>query len=123
MPTPKVPPADNSHDFDILKSWKTHSTDGVDAKTGEVITPARWPHIGLLARLHLGIDATSCQAERNFSALSALLSDQRGGLSPRKVEMMMLLKLNQHLIPGLKYVLREVVDLQKATAGNVVSLE
>ena len=39
--------------------------------------------------------------------------------------MIMLLKLNpQHLIPGLKYVVREVVDLQKATAGgNVVSLE
>ena len=39
--------------------------------------------------------ATSCQAERNFSALSALLGDLQSNLGRRKVEMMMLLKLNQ----------------------------
>ena len=41
----------------------------------------------------------------------------------RKVEMMMLLKLNQQLIPGLADVLQQVADLKDATAaGNVVSL-
>ena len=39
--------------------------------------------------------AASCQAERNFSALSALLGDLQSNLGRRKVEMMMLLKLNQ----------------------------
>ena len=91
----KMPPVANSHDFDLLNAWKSYATDGVDAKTGKVVTPARLPHIGLLARLHLGIDATSCQAERNFSALSALLGDLQSNLGRRKVEMMMLLKLNQ----------------------------
>ena len=119
----KMPPAANSHDFDLLNAWKSSATDGVDAKTGKVITPARLPHIGLLARLHLGIDATSCQAERNFSALSALLCDLQSNLGRRKVEMMTLLKLNQQLIPGLADVLQQVADLKDATAaGNVVSL-
>ena len=37
--------------------------------------------------------------------------------------MMMLLKLNQQLIPGLADVLQQVADLKDATAaGNVVSL-
>ena len=72
---------------------------------------------------HLGIDATSCQAERNFSALSALLGDLQSNLGRRKVEMMMLLKLNQQLIPGLADVLQQVADLKDATAaGNFVSL-
>ena len=65
----------------------------------------------------------SCQAERNFSALSALLGDLQSNLGRRKVEMMMLLKLNQQLIPGLADVLQQVADLKDATAaGNVVSL-
>ena len=69
------------------------------------------------------IDATSCQAERNFSALSALLGDLQSNLGRRKVEMMMLLKLNQQLIQGLADVLQQVADLKDATAaGNVVSL-
>ena len=114
----KTPPAANSHDFDLLNAWKSYATDGVDAKTGKVVTPARLPHIGLLARLHLGIDTTSCQAERNFSALSALLGDLQSNLGRRKVEMMMLLKLNQQLIPGLVDVLQQVVDLKDATAAG-----
>ena len=67
--------------------------------------------------------AASCQAERNFSALSALLGDLQSNLGRRKIEMMMLLKLNQQLIPGLADVLQQVADLKDATAaGNVVSL-
>ena len=119
----KMPPAANSHDFNLLNAWKSYATDGVDAKTGKVVTPARLPHIGRLARLHLGIDATSCQAERNSSALSALLGGLQSNLERRKVEMMMLLKLSQQLIPGLADVLQQVANLKDATAaGNVVSL-
>ena len=56
--------------------------------------------------------------------LSALLGDLQSNLGRRKVEMMMLLKLNQQLIPGLADVLQQVADLKDATtaAGNVVSL-
>ena len=49
--------------------------------------------------------------------------DLQSNLGRRKVEMMMLLKLNQQLIPGLADVLQQVADLKDATAaGNVVSL-
>ena len=48
--------------------------------------------------------------------------DLQSNLGRRKVEMM-LLKLNQQLIPGLADVLQQVADLKDATAaGNVVSL-
>ena len=61
---------------------------------------ARWPHIGLLAKLCAGIDTTSCQAERNLSALKQALSDMRVGALAHKTEKMLLLRLNRHLIPG-----------------------
>ena len=49
--------------------------------------------------------------------------DLQSNLGRRKVEVMMLLKLNQQLIPGLADVLQQVADLKDATAaGNVVSL-
>ena len=49
--------------------------------------------------------------------------DLQSNLGRRKVEMMMLLKLNQQLIPGLADVLQQVADLKDATAaGTVVSL-
>ena len=57
----------NSSDFDLLQYWATRSVDGINP-SGKVLVPARWPHIGLLARLYAGVDTTtSCQAERNFS--------------------------------------------------------
>ena len=87
--------------------------------------PARWLHIGLLARIRLfaGIDTTTCQAERNFSALKQVLSDMRAGaLAHKTVEKMMLLRLNRHLIPGFARVEQELEvlkvrwDAQKAAS-------
>ncbi|CAN0395407.1 unnamed protein product, partial [Pylaiella littoralis] len=72
--------------------------DGVDV-AGNVVAPVRWPHLSLLARLYAGVDTTSCQAEGNFSALKQVLSDMRAGTLPRKIEQMLLLRLNRHLIP------------------------
>ena len=133
----KTPVAANSPDFDVLNAWKAQAMGGVDAKTGEVVVPARWPHVGLLARLYLGIDTTSCQAERNFSALSAVVSQLRTSLGADKIEKMMLLKLNSHLIPGLAEVLQDVAALkancdaeaaasvaaQNAAAGEIISVD
>ena len=93
----------NSSDFDLLQYWATRSVDGIDP-SGKVVVPARWPHIGLLARLYAGVDITSCQAERNFSALKHTL--------PHKVEKMLLLRLNRHLIPGFAEVVRQLEALK-----------
>ena len=91
--------------------------DGKNVKC-MVKIPARWPHVGLVARLHLGIDATSCQAERNFSALKLIVSDLRSNTSPAKVEKTIFLRLNKHLIPGLGKVLRDLDALTEERKSN-----
>ena len=70
---------------------------------------------------------TSCDLQTDSRKGYRRQTDSRKGdlqsnLGRRKVEMM-LLKLNQQLIPGLADVLQQVADLKDATAaGNVVSL-
>ncbi|CAM9735456.1 unnamed protein product [Pylaiella littoralis] len=127
--------ATNDAKFDLLKYWNARGVDGVDA-SGNVVAPARWPHLSLLARVYAGVDTTSCQAERNFSALKQVLSDMRAGTLPRKIEQMLLLRLNRHLIPGFAKVEQElaalkarhdanakaVVAVQQAREGSTVTL-
>ena len=108
----KTPVAANSPDFDVLNAWKAQAIDGVDAKTGKMVVPARWPHAGLLARPYLGIHSTSCQPERDVSALSAVVIQLRTSLWPDKKDSMTLLKLISHLIPGLAEVLQDVAALK-----------
>ena len=70
----------------------------------------------------------SCTVECGLALTYRRQTDSRKGdlqsnLGRRKVEMMMLLKLDQQLIPGLADVLQQVADLKDATAAaNVVSL-
>ena len=125
----------NDSKFDFLQYWEARG-HGWGRPVGEGIVPAGWPHIGLLARLHAGIDTTSCQAERNFFALKQVLSDMRAGTLARKTEKMLLLRLNRHLIPGFARVEQELealkvkwdaqeaasVAAQNARAGTVVNL-
>ena len=125
----------NDSKFDFLQYWKARGTHGVDP-SGKIVVPARWPHIGLLARLYAGLDTTSCQAERNFFAPKQVLSDMRAGTLAHKTEKMLLLRLNRHLIPGFARVKQELeafkvkwdaqeaalVAAQNARAGTVVNL-
>ena len=125
----------NDSKFDFLQYWEARGTDGVDP-SGKVVVPARWRHIGLLARLYAGIDTTRCQAERNFSALKQILSNMCAGTLAHKTEKMLLPRLNRHLIPGVARVGQELealkvkwdaqeassVAAQNARAGTVMSL-
>ena len=81
--------------------------------TGEVIEEAAMPHLALLARLYHGVEATSCQAERNFSALALLIGNMRSSMGAFKVEQMMFLRLNQMCIPEIAAYNR-VIDTQQA---------
>ncbi len=79
---------------------------------------------------------TSCQAERNFSALKQVLSDMRAGTLPRRSEQMLLLRLNRRLIPGFAKVEQELTALkakhdavakasvaaQQAREGNTITM-
>jgi hypothetical protein len=46
-------------------------------------------------------DCHSCQVDRNFSTLAHMLSHLRSKLAPGKVEVLMFLRCNRHLIPVL----------------------
>ena len=63
--------------------------------------------------LYLGVDATSCQAGRNFSALELIVSDICAKSSPGKVNKTIFHRLNKHLIPGLGKVLGDLDALKE----------
>jgi len=58
-----------------------------------------WRLLPIIALVVLAVDATSCQAERNFSSLSLTYDELRSSLDPENIEMLMFLKLNSVLIP------------------------
>ena len=54
--------------------------------------------LAFIARLYHRIEATSCQAERNVSALAHLIGDLRSSMLASMVERMVFIRLNRHLI-------------------------
>lgn len=96
-------PAGKRHE--LLPYWKLNGTDTRDSGTGLVVLAARWPHLALLARLHAGVDSTSRQGERHFgggtdigAAVSLL---EWSGMPPWRIEEMLLVRLNRHLVPDV----------------------
>ena len=85
-----------------------------------MVVPARWPHIGPLGRLHLGIRKELLRS-RGSRYRTAHLS--RNGQNREEI---ILLKLNSHLIPGLDEVFQEVAALKanhKAEAAASVEAQ
>ena len=106
----------NISEFDLLEYWRARAVDGLDG-SGKIVAPARWPHVGLVARVFAGIDTTSCLAERNFSSLKLVVSDLRASLGAEEIEKILFLRLNRHLIPGLGKVVRELESLKEERNG------
>ena len=67
------------------------------------------PYLAFLARLYHGVEATSCQAERNFLALANFIGDLRSNILASKGVRMMFIRLNKHMVD-------EVRDLDAAKA-------
>ena len=84
--------------FTLLGVWKWRGTDSVGPMTGTVTPPAEMPYLAFRARLYHGIEATSYQAERFFSALAHLIGDLHSSILASKVERIMFIRLNRHLI-------------------------
>ncbi|CAN0247882.1 unnamed protein product [Ascophyllum nodosum] len=103
------------NDFSLLHFWLRRSKASTCAETGEV--EAGLPYLALIARLYNGIEFTNCQAERNFLALSFLISSLRSSISPGKVERLMFLRLNRALIPEVK-ALHDAIETDKAVAAR-----
>ena len=99
--------------FSLPGFWRRRGSPKLSQATGEVIEEAAMPHLALLARLYHGVEATSCQAERNFSALALLIGNMRSSMGACKVEQMMFLRLNQRCIPEIAAYNR-VIDRQQA---------
>ena len=74
--------------MDILPWWKQHQ---------EML-----PVLSKLARLYLGIPATSTQSERLFSASGRVCSSSRTSLEPGKVEGLVIINKNKKLLQEYK---------------------
>ena len=120
--------AQDSHpeedDFSLLQFWERRGKASTCAETGEV--EPGLPYLALIARLYHGIESTSCQAERNFSALSNLIGTLRSSMLPFKVEQMMFLRLNKLFVKEVE-ALHDAVEANKAAAArckeNVTQVE
>ncbi|CAM9784243.1 unnamed protein product [Ascophyllum nodosum] len=85
--------------FNFLGFWNQRGTNSVCPTTSTITSPAEMPYRAFIARLYHRIEATSCpEAERNFSALAFLIGDLRSRMLASKVERMMFIRLNKHLI-------------------------
>ena len=110
---------DPADETDLLMYWRGKSTADVDSDGLEVVRPT-WPHLVLLARLHAGVDNSSCEAERNVSALALTASDLRSSLSPDKIKHMLFLRQNGDLIPEVGKYQREMACLkERCLAGRL----
>ena len=104
------------NDFSLLQFWLRRSKPSTCAETGEV--EAGLPYLALIARLYNGIVSTSCQAERNFSALiSFLIGSLRSSISPGQMERLMFLWLNRLFIPEVR-ALHNAIEANKAAAAR-----
>ena len=88
--------------FNLLGFWNRRDIDSVCPTTSKVTSPAKMPYLAFIARLYHGIEATSCQAERLFSALAHLIGDLRSRMLASKVEGMVFIRLNRHLITEVR---------------------
>ena len=63
--------------FNLLGFWNRRGSDSVCPTTSTVTSPAEMRYLAFIARLYHAIKATSCQAERIFSALAHIIGDLR----------------------------------------------
>lgn len=107
----------------LLPFWRLHGTDTLDSGTGSVVLSARWPHLGLVARLFAGVEAASRQEERHFGGgecngggICVAVNAMRSVMPPWRVEQMVLLRLNQHMLPEIEAFCSGRRDKQTGTA-------
>ena len=60
------------------------------------------PYLAFSPRLYHGVEATSCQAERNILAIANLIGDLRSNMLASKVERMMFIRLNKHMVDEVR---------------------
>ena len=66
--------------FSLPDFWLRKSDPTLAQGAGELVARPDQPHSALLAGLYYRVEATSCQAERNFSSLSVLIGTSRASM-------------------------------------------
>ena len=105
--------------FNLLGFWNRRGTDSECPTTSTVTSLAKMPYLAFIARLYHGIEATNCQAERNFSALTHLIGDLRSRMLASKVERMIFIGLNGHLIDKVRELNAAVAQARVKVAKSV----
>ena len=95
--------------FNLRGVWSRQGIDSACPTTSSVTSPAEMPYLAFKAWLYHGVEATSCQAERNFSPLAHLIGDLYSNMLASKVERMVFIRLNRHMVD-------EVRDMDAAKA-------
>lgn len=114
-------PEEEEEDFSLLGFWQRRTTSTACTSTGGA--EAEMPHLALLARLFHGIESTSCQAEKDFSAISNMIGTLRSSMLPDKVERsMMFLRLNRRFIPEVR-ALNDAKEAKKRAAAMIIAKE
>jgi hypothetical protein len=93
----KTTKTDSSAEEDPLEWWKRCTEPVSDGITSEVTQP--FPFMALMARRYLAMLGSSCQAERDFSEVSNILTAKRSRIHPEVVRMMMFIKMNYEFVP------------------------
>ena len=88
--------------FNLMGFWNRRGTDSVCPTTSTVTSPAEMPYLSFIARTNHGTEATSCQTERKVSTLAHPIGDLRSRMLASKVERMMFIRLNRHLIDEVR---------------------
>ena len=101
--------------YDVLGFWRDAGSPRLDPH-GNVVSAAQFPILSMLARVYLCIDSTSCQTKRGFSGLGFVYNNLRQAMVPDRVEMVMFLRSNPHLIPEINKLDNELGKLLAAQA-------
>lgn len=105
--------------FDLVGFWAAESKPRLD-DDGNVRELAKFPILSMIARAFHSADTTSCQSERDFSALAVCMSNVRQSMIQDRVGMMMFLRLNSGVIPEMVWYNENMAKLKKAQSDGHV---
>lgn len=103
--------------FDLLSFWDDAARPRLD-EDGNIRELAKFPILAMFARVFHSADTTSCQSERDFSALAFCMNNLRLSMRQDRVEMMMFLKQNKGMIPEIRSYTKKLEVMQKVQSGG-----
>ncbi|XP_078497194.1 putative protein ZBED10P isoform X2 [Lissotriton helveticus] len=83
-------------------------------------TRSQWPVLSRLAIKYLACPVARVSSERVFSAAGAIVTVERTSLSPKSVERLTMIKMNQHFIPP-DYKIRESQLEEESESKDITS--